>query len=345
MQSYFGRNKKKRSFGSSLCSGSHRCTVLPGIVTSFKRYKSTVGNLDDASTIATRHTMHKPTLSVRVDLSNCLLLSKSNNGQRISREADSASHKSDNQDNIIDKSAAIENQALQRSNQQQSLLTNQGLINQFIDGPSGESFVTTRREQEVLLENLSNCHSRSGSYSRSQSSASTNGCSHSQSSRWSQSSASTNCPIQQTQPSRQSATVTSRSSPFAMNDCNQYLASSVTATLSNQSLHRFDFGSRTGFDTLLSGNNNSQDTCPVVFGNVNQATVDSVHAKFTSGANLHFERLIVVDRDNLSLHQHCIKETFSSTSMWMTFERRLSSELMEKLSNKQASLDLFCIQN
>ena len=81
------------------------------------------------------------------------------------------------------------------------------------------------------------------------------------------------------------------------------------------------------------------------FGNVNQATVDSVHAKFTSGANLHFERLIVVDRDNLSLHQHRIKENFSSTSMWMTFERRLSSELMEKLSNKQASLDLFCIQN
>ena len=95
-----------------------------------------------------------------------------------------------------------------------------------------------------------------------------------------------------------------------MNHCHQHFASSVTATLSNQSLHRFDFDFRPGFDTLLSGNDKLQDTCPVVFGNVNQATVDSVHAKFTSGANLHFERLIVVDRDNLSLHQHRIVKTF-----------------------------------
>ena len=87
-----------------------------------------------------------------------------------------------------------------------------------------------------------------------------------------------------------------------MNDCNQHLASSVTETLSNQSLHCFDFDSRPGFDTLLSGNDKSQDTCPVVFGNVNQATVDLVHAKFTFGAGLHFERPIVVDQDNLSLY-------------------------------------------
>ena len=95
MQSYFGCNKKKRSFGSSLCSGSHCCTVSRGTVTSFKRYKSTEGIFDDGSTIDTRHTMHKPTLSVRVDLSKCLFLSNSNNGERISSEADSASYKSD----------------------------------------------------------------------------------------------------------------------------------------------------------------------------------------------------------------------------------------------------------
>ena len=129
-----------------------------------------------------------------------------------------------------------------------------------------------------------------------------------------------------------------------MNHCHQHFASSVTATLSNQSLHRFDFDFRPGFDTLLSGNDKSQDTCPVVFGNVNQATVDSVHAKFTSGADLHFEKPIVVDRDNLSLHQHRIEENFSSTSMWMVFESRSSSELMEKPSSKRASLDLFRIQ-
>lgn len=216
MQSYFG-SKKKRSSGSSLCSGSHRRTVLLCIGSSFKRCKSNFGNLDDASTIATRHTMHKPTLSVRVDLSNCSLLSKSNNGKRISREADSASHKPDNRgDDNIDDRVAIENKSLQRSRQQRSLLADQGLINQYIDGHSGESFVTTVREQEVLIENLSNCHSRSGSHRRSRSSASTNGCSHSHSKRrshsrrWSQSSTSTNGPIQVTQQSsHQSATVTS----------------------------------------------------------------------------------------------------------------------------------------
>ena len=37
-----------------------------------------------------------------VDLSNSLLLSKSNNGKRISREADSTSHKPDNWDDNID---------------------------------------------------------------------------------------------------------------------------------------------------------------------------------------------------------------------------------------------------
>ena len=105
----------------------------------------------------------------------------------------------------------------------------------------------------------------------------------------------------------------------------------------------FDF--RPGFDTLLSGNDKLQDTCPVVFGNVNQATVDSVHAKFISGANFHFERPIVVDQDNLSLHQHRIEENFLSATMWMTFESRSSSELMEKPSSKRASLDLFRIQN
>ena len=353
MQSYFGSKKKKRSSGSSLCSGSHRFTVSRCIGSSFKRRKSNFGNFDDASTIATRHTIHKSTLSVRVDLSNCSLLSKSNNAKRISREADSASHKPDNRgDDNIDDRVAIENKALQVSREQQSLLADQGLIQQHIEGPSGESFVTTVREQVVLLENLPNRSSRSGSHRRSRSSASTNGCSHDSNSkrhsrcrRPSQASASTNGPIQGIQQSsRKSATVTSRSLPFAMNHCHQHLASSVTATLSNQSLHRFDFDFRPGFDTLLSGNDKSQDTCPVIFGNVNQATVDSVHAKFTSGADLHFEKPIVVDRDNLSLQWHRIEENFLSTSMWMAFESRSSSELMEKPSSKRASLDLFCIQ-
>ena len=79
-----------------------------------------------------------------------------------------------------------------------------------------------------------------------------------------------------------------------MNDCNQHLTSSVTESLSNQSLHCFDFDSRPGFDTLLSGNYKSQDTCPVVFGNVNQATVNSVHVKFTSGANLYLRDLLLL---------------------------------------------------
>ena len=137
------------------------------------------------------------------------------------------------------------------------------------------------RDQEVLLETLSDRRSHSGSHRRSHShrrsrlSASTNDCSHSHSKRCShsrrlsQASASTNGPIQGIQQSsRQSATVTSQSLPFAMNDSNQHLTSSVTATLSNQSLHRFDFDFRPGFDTLLSGNDRSHDTCPVVFGKV-----------------------------------------------------------------------------
>jgi len=216
MQSYFGSKKKKRSSGSSLCSGSHRFTVSRCIGSSFKKRKSNFGNFDDASTIATRHTIHKSTSSVRVDLSNCSLLSKSNNAKRISREADSASHKPDNRgDDNIDDRVAIENKALQVVREQQSLLADQGLINQHIEGRSGESFVTTVREQEVLLENLSNRCSRSGSHRRSRSSASTNGCSHNSnikrhSRRPSQASASTNGPIQGIQQSSpKSATVTS----------------------------------------------------------------------------------------------------------------------------------------
>ena len=133
MQSYFGSKKKKRSSGSSLCSGSHCFTVSRCIGSSFKRRKSNFGNLDDASTIATRHTIHKSTLSVRVDLSNCSLLSKSNNAKRISREADSASHKPDNQgDDNIDERVVIENESLQCSKQQQSLLMDQARFDQSI---------------------------------------------------------------------------------------------------------------------------------------------------------------------------------------------------------------------